>query len=271
MSMKRLFITCVAVSLIGAGTALATSAGVPRVRLRHFVCRRALDPAERAVSVTAVMRPVKGTEKLALRFELLSRATGGRSAAAVNGGDLNSWISPANPTLGQRSRDVWILNKQVVDLMAPAAYRFRVMFRWSGAHNRVLATAERDTPTCAQPELRPDLSVQSISVSPNPTQPMLSLYVATIRNLGLSAAGPFTVLYSPGGGGAVKTHSLNGLASGASTQVTFLGPSCSSRVTPTITVDPNERVDDPNRANNSKAVVCPAGATPALKRASAGR
>ena len=54
-------------------------------------------------------------------------------------------------------------------------------------------------------------------------------------------------------------------------QVQFRGPTCSPTVTPAITADPNHQVDDPNRANNQKAVVCPAVTAKALKRAGRGR
>jgi hypothetical protein len=268
MSMKRVLILSLVVALLGAGAAWAASVSPSRARLRHFVCQRALDPAGRAVSVTAVMRPINGTVKMALRFELLSRAQGQSTFSAINQGDLNSWIAPANPTLGRRAGDTWILNKQVVNLTAaPAVYRFRVQYRWTGSHNRVIGTAERDSLRCYQPELRPDLAVQSIAATVNPTQPNSSTYVATIANVGATAAGPFTVLFAPGG----KTRSVSGLAPHSSVQVKFRGPTCSPTVTPAITVDPNDQVDDPNRANNSKAVVCPAVNAKALKRAGRGR
>jgi hypothetical protein len=260
MGMRRFLSICVAVSLIGAAAATAAGVGPPRARLRHLVCQRALDPVGRAISVTAVMRPVKGTAKMSVRFELLSRVKGMTAVSPVSGGDLNSWISPPNPTLGQRSGDVWNLKKPIVDLMAPATYRFRVQFRWTGAHGRVLATTSRDSQTCFQPELRPDLAVQSITVLPT-TTPGVSSYVAMVKNQGLTAAGPFEVLYSPGGSGAVKTHLLTGLAAQKSRQVTFRGPSCSPTAIPTITADPTDQVDDFNRSNNSKAVACPPVAT----------
>ncbi len=273
MSMKRVFIISLAVALLGAaGAVAATASGAgSRAHLRHFVCQRALDPAARAVSVTAVMRPLTGTAKMALRFELLSRAAGASTMNPISGGDLNTWISPPNPTLGQRAGDVWILNKQVVNLMAPATYRFRVLFRWTGARNRVLASTEQTSPRCYQPELRPDLAVGSMSVTSDPSKPTLSVYSATIRNTGASAAGPFAVRFSPGDGGVVKSHTVGGLAAHASVQVRFLGPPCSSNVTPTITADPNHQIDDPNQANNSRAVVCPAVTAQALKRTHRGR
>ncbi len=58
---------------------------------------------------------------------------------------------PANPTLGQNPADVWMLKQNVVNLAAPAAYRFRVWFRWTGGGGRVLARAMRVSPVCYSP------------------------------------------------------------------------------------------------------------------------
>jgi hypothetical protein len=261
MSMKRVLIVSLAVASMGAGGAIAATVQPSRARLRHFICQRAMDPAGRAVSVTAVMRPIPGTVKMALRFELVSRAKGSSAVSTVTGGDLNTWKSPTNPTLGRRTGDVWILNKPVANLTGPATYHFRVLFRWTGAHNRVLAITQRDTVPCSQPELRPDLAVQSINFAANPTQPSLGTYTATIRNVGATAAGPFAVLFAPGG----TTRSVNGLAAHSSVRVQFRGPACSPTVTPAITVDPNQSIDDANRDNNSKSVVCSASTAKALR------
>ena len=49
---------------------------------------------------------------------------------------------------------MWTVIKQVVDLKAPAIYRLRAVFRWIGAHDKVLGTMTRTSPSCYQPELR---------------------------------------------------------------------------------------------------------------------
>jgi hypothetical protein len=256
--MKRVLIAGLTVLAVGGVSAAALGASPPRARVRHFVCQRALDPAARAVSVTAVMRPLTGTKKLELRFQLQSKSKPSRSYSAVNGGDLGTWISPANPSLGKLRGDVWILNKQVVNLAAPASYRFRVFFRWIGARDRVLGTAIRDSPACAQPELRPDVLVQSIVISPtNPNR-----YVATIRNAGATNAGSFVVEFAPGGGMRVKTRVVHGLRAHSKIVETFLSPACTSASPPTVTVDASNQVDDFNRTNNSLTAVCPGPSGP---------
>jgi hypothetical protein len=252
--MKRALTLAGAVVLLGS-VAAAGAAAPPRTAVRGFVCQHALDPAARAVSIKAVMRPLSGTKKMQLRFQLLSRSKSAGSSM-VTGGDLGTWITPGNPTLGQRRGDVWILNKQVVNLAAPATYRFRVTFRWIGAHGHVLGVGVKESHSCWQPELRPDLSVQSIAVQTVVGRPKVNRYVATIANNGATAAGAFEILFTPGGSLPVKTNNVTSLGAHKHMQVSFSGPVCSSSAAPTVTVDPNEQVDDFNRANNAMTAVC---------------
>jgi CARDB len=254
--MKRVLMAAATVVVIGSAAAanVRADAAPSRAKLRNFVCQRALDPAARAVSVKAQMRPLQGTRKMQLRFQLLS-STRSRRATLVAGGDLGKWITPSNPTLGQRPADQWIVNKQVVNLSAPATYRFKVSFRWLGAHGRVLGSVVRQSAKCFQPELRPDLSVQAITVETIAGRPRLNRYVATIRNGGATAAGPFEILFTSGSS-AVQTKNVAGLAAHSKIQRSFVGPACSSASPTTVTVDPNDQVDDFNRANNSLPAVC---------------
>jgi hypothetical protein len=256
--MKRFAITAAAMAVAGAVAAPAVDASQQRAQLRGLVCQRALDPPARGVAITAPMRPLTATRKMQLRFQLLRKSRPGGSYSPVRGGDLGSWITPANPTLGQRPGDVWIVHKQVVDLAAPASYHFRVSFRWVGAHGRLLGTATRLSGTCYQPELRPDLLVQSIVVQAVAGRPNVNRYVATIRNDGATAAGPFAVQFAPGSSLPVQTRSVAGLAAHGRAQRAFIGPLCSTGSVATVTVDPSNQVADFDRANNSMTAVCSA-------------
>jgi hypothetical protein len=197
--------------------------------------------------------------KMAMRFELLSKTKANRPLIVVSGRDLGNWLSPSNPpTLGQRPADKWTVSHPVVGLAAPATYRLRVTFRWTGAHGRLLGTAVRITPKCFQPELRPDLTVQSITVQPIAGKPSLDQYVAVIRNAGATAAGQFEVLFAPGGSNpGVKTRVVQRLAAHSSRDETFVGPACTATTAPTVTVDPLDQVADFNRSNNSLTATCP--------------
>lgn len=243
-------------ALLLPGTVLGSAP--PRAALRGFSCQRALDPAQRSIGVTAVMRPLPGTRHLELRFELMFSRRPGTGAKAVRAGDLGAWISPSNPTLGQLPGDVWNLEKSVVDLAVPGNYRFRVQYRWIGAGHRVLGTAERASRGCFQPELRPDLQVRSIAVSAVSGHPDRNLYSALIANAGNTGAGPFDVLFVPADGSATRTRTISFLRAHSTVTEAFLGPVCTAQNAPTVTADSADQVDELNRADNSLQATCPA-------------
>jgi hypothetical protein len=253
--MKRLQITILVVlALAGYAVAAASAAAPTRAQLRNLICQKALDPPARAVSITAVMRPLSGTQKLEMKFELLSRLPGATAFTQLSGTGLGIWISPVKPTLGRRPGDVWIVHHPVADLSAPAVYRFRVSFRWRGAHGRALGSATKTTGSCRQPELRPDLLVQSFTAQPVAGHPKLDDYVAKIRNAGATAAGQFDVKFTDGS--KAKSVSVKRIGSHTTRQLQFVGPVCDSTAPPSLTVDPQGQVDDFNRANNTATAVC---------------
>jgi CARDB len=264
MGFKRLAIACL---IAGAGVSAAVgsataAAAPPRAELTQYACQHALDPPNRAISVRAVMRPLTGTRKLALKFDLLEGATGSDTPQTiVRGTGLSVWISPPNPTLGQLPGDVWRYSKPVLDLDAPATYQFRVSFRWTGARGRVIGTAVRFSPSCHQRELRPDLLVESITVSPIVGHPEKDEYTAVIANQGATGAGPFEVLFAPGDSSPPIPRTVQLLGADQSRQLSFVGPACDAASPPTVTVDATSEVDDYNRANNTLTAVCPAAPT----------
>ena len=251
---------CVVIGAIGGATAAAASVKQPpRSHLRGIVCTHALEPAQRLVSVTAVMRPLKGTKAMELQFNLLSK-TSTSSWTAVHGGDLGTWISPpkqASP-LGSRPGDVWTLNHPVADLPAPATYRFRVAFRWLGAHKRVIGTAVRETATCYQPELRPDLVALSFNAQPIANKPKRDLYTATIKDTGLTGAGPFEVEFTGNGFSAPNNViTIQHIDAHQTLTRTFRGPLCVQSAAPVMTIDPTQQVDVYRRANTTLTATCP--------------
>jgi hypothetical protein len=253
-----MFVTAAALASVGAAPAAAS---VPRAQLSQFSCVHALDPPNRTVSIQAVMRPLPGTKRLTVKFELLERVAGSAPQTVVRAGDLGIWISPADATLGQVSGDVWRLQKSVLNLDAPAGYQFRVSFRWTGAHGKVLGTATRWSRSCKEKELRPDLLVKAITVSAIAGHPGHNLYTADIVDRGATGAGPFEVLFAPGDSSAPIARTVALLKAGASREVSFVGPACDSASPPTVTADATSQVDDYDRTNNALTAVCPAAGT----------
>ncbi len=243
-------------STLAAASTASTTSPPPRARLLAFRCQPAIEPSQREVAVEAVMRPLDGTRKMALRFELLTRIKGQNLTTQVAGHDLGNWVTPPNPTLGQRPGDVWIVDHPVLGLSAPAYFHFRVTFRWTGAHARVLGTALRQTAQCYQPELRPNLVVQSITVMPA-TNAGMDDYVTVIANTGATGAGPFEVLFVPGGGLFEPPRTITRLRAHSTRTMTFVGPECTVETDPTVIVDPDHQVDDINPTDNSLSATCP--------------
>lgn len=191
-----------------------------------------------------------------IRFDLLRQRKAGARFKPVRGHGLGSWTKPSNPTLGQRPGDVWIVNHPVVNLAAPATYRFRVSFRWLGSTGRKLGTAVQSSPSCYQPELRPDLLVRSLSVSPLANGQ--AAYTAVIANRGLTGAGPSEVDFTPPGG-ATQSATIPGVRAGATTRHRFVAPACTPGTMLTVTVDPSHTIDEYKFTDNVLTMACPAG------------
>src|ERR1700722_20291346 len=205
-----------------AGGSRAAASG-PRALLDQFVCQRALDPGQRLVSVRAVMRPLKGTRKLEMRFELLSKAPPATTFSPVQGTGLGSWVSPTDPvTLGQRPGDIWRLSHPVADLPAPASYRFQITFRWIGPKGRVVGTQVRSTRNCFEPEMRPDLAAVSFDAQPIAGHPKHDSYTAVIADKGLTGAGPFQIQFAFGT--VVKDHTVTHIRPRQQLTFSFAGP-----------------------------------------------
>ena len=258
MKVRRLVTGLAAATAVAVVPVASVSAAAPaRSQLTAFTCTHALDPGARAVAVKATMRPLTGTHKMAMRFELLQRSPG-LPVQEVSGGDLGAWRTPPNATLGQLPGDVWRLQKSVYNLEVPFTYQFRVSFRWTGLHGKVLGTATRYTRTCLQRELRPDLTVKSITITAITGHPKKDLYTAVIANQGLTGAGPFQVLFAPGDTSAPTTDTINFLGPGNTRTLSFVGPLCDSASPPTVSADSASQVDDFDRTNNVLTATCPA-------------
>jgi hypothetical protein len=241
----------------------------PAAALTRIACQSTLAPGKRSVSVVSIMRHRPATRSLAVRFTLLETRPGG-AVAPVRGGDLGHWITPSDPALGQLPADVWKLRKVVLNLPAPATYRFRVSFRWTAGDGTVLARQTLRTGRCGLREFRPDVLVRSVAVRTRGLPSGVERYVALIANRGRTASGPFQVRFSPGGaGGSPQAVELPSLGPGAQIRVRFLAGRCDPAAPPVVIADPAHVVDDLHRANNALTVRCPSGA-PAVPAPSGG-
>lgn len=249
-------------AFIGAGTfAGPAQASPPSAQLTKFSCVRARDPLLRGVTVTAVMRSIAAPQRFQIRFDLLKATHRFGHYRAVRGQNLGVWLSPSDFGLGQEPADTWQLSHPVVGLSAPAYYRLRASFRWVGAGNHVFAHQVLSSPLCHQLELRPDLTAEMpLAPTAVPDATGEDQYPVQVVNRGASGVGPFDVRLSVGGV-VEATQTINWLHAYTTRSLSFTAPACTSGQTVTVTVDPNEQVDDFARANNTVTVPCPAPAS----------
>ena len=257
-----------AVALAGACSlapaVMAAAPAPPTTQLTQPGCHRAMLPAARKMTITAVMRPVRGTMSMEMSFDLERAKHPAGPFVSVRGHGLDRWVHPPNPTLGQRPGDIWKVDQKVSNLPGTDYYRFRVRFRWLGAGGRSLGTASQLGPLCYEPEPRPDLEVRSITVSPITAQPGQDRYVVSIGNRGMTGAGPFQVeLALPSN--PPKSLSVAWLRPHSRAREVFTGPACTPGSQLTATVDPAGAIPDYNRADNTLTTQCPAAASSAAR------
>ena len=206
-------------------------------------------------SITAVMRPLTGTTKLQIEFQLYSAHLDQPPVHARARGRPGRWVSPSDPTLGERSADVWIVIKQVVDLSAPATYRFRVAFRWIGdhdgraGHGGANAAPAATSPSCVRTSLVGDRrrgrgagrGERRRRYARHDPQPRATPRRGRSRSSSRRRrrVGQVAPIDRPGGARDACTRALPRAAC------------CDSPRRRTVTVDPSEQVDDVDATNNS--------------------
>ena len=235
-----------------AATALAGTAGatVWPVKAKLSACHPALQPIDRSFDTDAAMRRIRGTARMAIRFEIQARRPGHTRYRKVSAHGFGVWFK------SKRGVGAYKYSRTTNNLNAPAYYRMRVGFRWYGASGRAIKTVYRVTNRCAQPDLRPDLVVRGRTVTPKDATH--DSYSFRVFNRGrTAAAAPFGVsLVFPDGTTKTKTI-LTDVAAGTSVRRTFTGPRCSAVNAPTALLDPDGAVDEAREGNNSLLFVCP--------------
>lgn len=257
---------CLIVILTAAGLAvllampvsgLARSAVPQRaepVSARLAACHQSLEGLSRYLILAADMRRVAGAERMEVRFDLFARPARHRHYAVVQGPGLGSWY------LSQRGKRRFRFRKRIENLSVDTYYRARVGFRWLAGDGHVLARSRRTTRTCHQRDLRPNLVVDGVDVTPIAGQPGQARYTALVRNAGRRAAGPFGVSLSVAGA-EQPLREIDGLVAGAQVpgaRLTFRAPRCQPGQDVVVTVDPGAQVDESREGDDVRTVACPA-------------
>jgi len=250
--MRRLLLICLTCALVAIVFVPLASAQAPRATTAVDRCHAALASTERFATFSATMRSLrKGSDRMQMRFDLFRRDKGGPEFKYVAAPGLGVW-NPASRRV-RRFR----FRQKVANLSAPAAYRAVVSFRWISAKGRVFAKSTRLTPLCLQPDLRPNVRIGRITGSRQPNGS--AVYQVTVRNDGHTAATGFDVSLNVNGAVVPPTQTLAALAAGAKQVVSFRGPRCAPGTPVVAVVDPDNRIDEADKADDTLTLPCPLG------------
>lgn len=212
-------------------------------------CHPAPDQASRFATFQGEMTAIPGSQRMAIRVDLLERMPDGVQHH-LSGPGLGVWRRS-----GPGVQDFQYV-KQITNLPAPAAFHAIVRFRWLGARTRVLRRAQRATPACVQPEQRPKLVVGDVTargVGPGSAD---AVYHVPVRNVGRGTAPPFNVLLTVNAGPLPELAVL-GLAPLSRTVLDATGPRCTPGSTITVTLDPAHQVDEAAGGGAPVTLACP--------------
>jgi CARDB protein len=257
MPMRRALIICACTSAVAATAAPPAAAALPDAvpgrapdaRATLIACRFALaQPARFAVFGGSMASMRHGNDRLQMRFEVYRRLPGALRFQRIQAPGLGSWNKASAGVTRYRFR------QKVENLPAPAFYRAVVSFRWLNAAGKVFARAKRTTPTCFQPDPRPDLRVAKVTgmgVGGGDVR-----YDVFLRNGGRSAASDFDVVLNVNGL-PQPASTVAELGAGGRRVVAFTGPRCAAGSQLKVDVDSDNRVVEADEANNSLTVDCP--------------
>jgi CARDB len=250
MVMRALLVLLCAALLVPASAPAA--AARPPAKALLVGCERGVDIEERAGVFEGEMRSVPGAVRMQMRFKLQVRTPERDRWTAVAAPGFGAWLTSATGT----SR--YVYTRRVENLIAPAAYRVQIRFRWLDADGDRVATARSSSKRCTQPDPRPDLVVREIGVE-RMGDPARRSYVMLVRNTGRMEAAASSLALSVDGR-ALPAAPVAALAPGEYTLVTVEGPACAAGAPLVAVADPGEIVDERNEADNRFSRPCPSGA-----------
>lgn len=147
-ALRALAVSCAAVALSPLAAAAHQPwelASAPGYSATLEQCVTSAVATQRSVTFTGQMVATPGTQRMAMRIELLERVPGEAGYHHVTAPGLGVWRS------SEAGVKIYRYVKQITNLSAPAVYRAVVHFRWIGDKGHVLKRAELHTARCAQP------------------------------------------------------------------------------------------------------------------------
>jgi CARDB len=220
------------------------------LKARMTDCHKGPAASERFAVFVGQMPALQGTKRMWMRFDLFQLTPGGRG----------SWQKIVIPKFGTWQKSLagkpgFIYEKRVDQLQAPASYRVEIRYRWYDAHGKLQRRSVRTTPTCVEPDPRPDLVVGKVEASAAGNG--LLRYLITVRNDGRSDVGAFDLVLSVDGAAQPPT-TVAGLPAAGQTKVAVVAPACAPGSQIQVALDPGGTVDEANETNDAVSRPCPA-------------
>jgi hypothetical protein len=240
--MRRASTILLTIAALTGGTVAFAQA--PPLSARLATCQAGPDAADRYAVFTASMPRIEGAAAMAMRFDLFERLPG-EQFLPVSLPHWGVWEKTS-----KKGVPGFIFTKRVQELAAPAWFRAVVSFRWYDAKNRLIDKARRTSPTCRQPDQRPDLHVKRV-VFPTGKGPTKVI----VRNRGLGDGGAFAV--NGKRGDLVKGTTVAGLPAGEQVTVGLPLGRCTPGEPVTVALDPAGQVDEAVEADDKATVSCP--------------
>ena len=210
-------------------------------------CTRGAEATDRSVTFEGRIAAIPRSQRMQMRFTLQAR-TPDSGWARVPAPGFGTWIT------APRGLGLFLYDKTVDQLLAPASYRAVVDYRWRNSAGRVIRRARARSRSCRQPDPRPNLTAAALTVQPA-AEPGKRRYTATLVNAGRGDAGPFEVDFTREGAllGALR---IGGLSDGRQRTVAVPAVACTPGEQIAVVLDAQHEVDESDETDNVLSVVC---------------
>ncbi|HEX8645710.1 MAG TPA: CARDB domain-containing protein [Thermoleophilaceae bacterium] len=204
------------VTLVAALAAAPAQAALPSVTVAE--CRTGKAPDMRVATFDGRMRAVKGTLRMAMRFQLLENTPGSADPHPVTAPGLGQW---RKSRLGVKD---FTYSQTIKGLSSGVTYSASVEFRWYSAKGKLVRKLERESGTCVQDGDLPNLVLGAVRFAPGSTE-KTALYTVSVGNTGQGVAKnvPVSLIAD---GKLLDTETVGELKPGEYKTVKFNGPHC---------------------------------------------
>lgn len=184
----------------------AVSRSTPVGSAKADSCTKSSVIGERAYVIRADMYKVTGAKSMRVRFRAFRTLPGeAEKELSLDGSEkLGTW--EASVPAGSSAVSHLVFYKRLYSLNAPATFRATVDFEWYGSGNtKIKSIYNVGVASCVQPDLRPDLYVEKVTVSAVVGKASSLRYRITVRNQGKGRSAASKLQVRVPIGSAIKT------------------------------------------------------------------